>query len=70
MKISSKEVKELKEHFSADIEEENFKKCFFVKSFVNKKLVDDLKNQFIAFPKRKERPEKMVKMNSRYRAQK
>jgi serine/threonine protein kinase len=67
LKISAKEVREIKESFKVDLGEEGCKKCFFPKSFVNKKLIDELSEGMVVFPRRKERVEKMVKSRSRNR---
>jgi hypothetical protein len=50
-----------------DLSNENYKKCFFPKSFVNKKLIDELVEGIVVFPRRKEKVEKMVKSRSRNR---
>lgn len=53
MKISSKEVKDIKDNFKSDLTDEVGKKYFFPKSFVNKKLIDDLVESIVVFPRKK-----------------
>ena len=63
-------MKELKDYFLTDLTDESYKKCFFPKSFVNKKLVEELREGFVGFMKKKEKSDKMLRMNSKLRTHK
>lgn len=60
-------MKDIKDNFRLDLSDENYKRYFFPKSFVNKKLIDELIDNIVIFPRKKEKVEKMVKSSSRNR---
>jgi hypothetical protein len=60
-------MREIRESFRVDLMEGNCRKCFFPKSFVNKKLIEELGEAMVVFPRRREKGEKMVKLQARTR---